>query len=448
MLLSAHYVLPVTSPHIEDGGVVVRGEEIIDVGPIADLLERYPDEEHLDFGPAVLMPGFVDLHTHLEYTAFRGVVDDLPYSQWKLELMQKEAAFRPEDWEGSARLGALEAIQSGITTLADITSSGSSARAAAAAGLRGTVYREVATMAKPAVPALMEKAAADIAAWDELSDLLRIGIAPHAPYTCHPELFRAVSRFACGGGVPAAIHLAGSHEEYEFIKYGSSPFATEFEENHHSWSDAGWLPTGVSPVRYVLQWGLFDVPELLAVHCVQVDSSDIDVLASHGVAVAYCARCNAKLGMGVAPLKELIEAGIVVGIGTDSPASNSTIDFFDEMRIGLLLQRAVLGEGSWYPAEQFVRMATIEGARALRLDDQVGSIEPGKQADLIVVDLSTTHQVPTRNPHSALVHRANQENVLFTMVAGQILYNLGDFRTVDVDRVIDEVERMRTRLRA
>lgn len=448
MLLTARYVLPVTGPHIEDGAVLVRGSEIVEVGPMADLMTRYPDEEHKDFGPAVIMPGFVDLHTHLEYTAFRGAVDDLPYSQWKLELVEKESALTEADWEESARLGALEALQSGITTIADITDSGASARAAAAAGLRGIVYREVSTMEKSAVVDVMERAAADIEAWSSLSDLLRIGIAPHAPYTCHPELFRSVSRFANERAVPVAIHLAGSKDEYDFIKYGSSPFAVDFEEDAHTWSDAGWLPTGVSPVRYVLQWGLFDVPELLAVHCVQVDGSDIDVLASHDVSIAYCARCNAKLGMGVAPLSAFFEHGIPVGIGTDSPASNSTIDFFDEMRIGLLLQRALLGDESWFTADSFVRMATIDGAKALRMDDRVGSLEPGKQADIIAVDLSMTHQVPTRNPNSALVHRSNQENVLLTMVAGRVLYERGDFRTVDSEAVFDSVERMRSRLRA
>lgn len=443
MLLIACYVLPVTAPYIEDGAVLVRDSRIVEVGSRADLVARYPDEEQLDFGPAVLMPGFVDLHTHLEYTAFRGAVDDLPYSQWKLALMDKERGLTAEDWEASARLGALETISSGITTIADITDSGASLRAAAAAGLRGTVYREVSTMEKAAVPEVMARAAEDIAEWSSASDLLRIGIAPHAPYTCHPELFKAVTAFATERSVPVAIHLAGSKDEYEFIKYGSSPFAVDFEEDHHRWSDAGWLPTGVSPVRYLLQWGLFSVPEILAVHCVQVDSSDIDVLAGYNVSIAHCARCNAKLGMGIAPLKQFLDRGLTVGIGTDSPASNSTIDFFDEMRIGLLMQRAVLGADSWFTAEEFVRLATIEGAKALGMDDRVGSIEPGKQADLIAVDLSMTHQVPTQNPYSALVHRANQENVVFTMVAGKPLYLDDEFTTVDVDSAVSGVVSMR-----
>jgi 5-methylthioadenosine/S-adenosylhomocysteine deaminase len=448
MLLTARYVLPVAAPHIEYGAVLVKGDKIVGIGDFEHLRGLHPDEPIRDFGLAAIMPGFIDLHTHLEYTAMRGLVDDLPYSQWKLQLMQKERLFSGQDWDDSAMLGALESLQSGITMVGDITETGASCRAAEASGLRAQIYREVATMEKNRVDAVMEAAAADIETWRAVSDPARvtIGIAPHAPYSCHPELFRRVAEYAADG-TPVAIHLAGSYEEYQFVKYGSSMLATDVRDSYDAHATA-WLPTGVSPVRYVLQWGLYDVPNVLAVHCTQVDDSDIEILASHDVAIAHCPRCEAKLGMGTAPVEKFLRAGIRVGLGTDSPAASNSMDVFEEMRVGLLVRRATLGEQHFMNARQFVKMATLDAARALGVDDRLGSLEPGKQADLIAVDLSKSHQIPTHYPYSTLVHTANQENILATMVAGDIVYESREWRNVDHERVFSRAEEMRMKLRA
>jgi len=447
MLLTARYVLPVAAPHIEFGAVLVKDDKIVAVGEFQQLQALYPDEQVRDFGLAAIMPGFIDLHTHLEYTAMRGLVDDLPYSQWKLQLMQKERLFSGEDWSDSAMLGALEALQSGITTVADITETGASGRAAQTAGMRAYIYREVATMDKRQVGPVMERAQADIEAWRESGDasLLTVGIAPHAPYSCHPELFRRVAEYA-QDGTPVSIHLAGSFEEYQFVKYGSSMLATDVRDSYDAEAPA-WLPTGVSPVRYVLQYGLYAVPNVLAVHCTQVDDGDIEILASHDVSIAHCPRCEAKLGMGTAPVEKFLRAGIRVGLGTDSPAASNSMDVFEEMRVGLLVRRATLGEHQFMNARQFVKMATLDAARALGIADSVGSIEPGKQADLIAVDLSKSHQIPTHYPYSTLVHTANQENVLATMVAGEIVYEGRQWRSVDHERVFTRAEEMRMKLR-
>lgn len=448
MLLAARYVLPISGPHIEDGAVLVRGDAIVDVGSLGELRSRHPDEEVRDFGLAALLPGFVDTHTHLEYSIFRGLVNDLPYTEWKLQLLQKERLLDEGDWEISARLGALEAIRSGITTIADMTETGASLRAADEAGLRGIVYREVSTMRRADVEGVMVRASEDIASWAAACDASRIGIgiAPHAPYSCHPELFRAVARKAIADGLAVSVHLAGSRDEYDFVKYGSTSFALDYSDPT-SWRDAGWLPTGVSPVEYLERWGFFEAPRILAVHCVQVDPADVEILAGRGVAVAFCARCNAKLGMGIAPLGEFARRGLTVGIGTDSPASNATMDFFDEMRVGLVLQRAVSGASGFLTAERFLRMATLEGARAMEMEGSVGSIEAGKKADLIAVDLSHSHQVPTQDPYAALVHTANQDSILMTMVAGRILFEEHSWNTLDRDGVIAAAEPIRVKLR-
>jgi len=453
MLLTAKYVLPICANHIEDGAVLVRGDRIEAVGTQADMAAAYPDEPVRDFGLAVLMPGFVDLHTHLEYSIFRGAVDDVPYTSWKMQVQQKGQRLAEEDWRDSAVLGAMEAIGSGITTVADITSSGRSVLAARDAGLAGVFYREVSTMDKTRVTQEMEQAVSDIDEWGDAAAgaPIEIGIAPHSPYTCHPSLFQAAADLAISRSLPAAIHLAGSQDEYDFVRYGSSALAQDFREQS-GWSGVGWMPTGVSPVRYVLQWGLFDVPRLLAVHCVHVDESDIAVLAERGVTIAHCPRCNAKLGMGIAPLTQFFEHGITVGIGTDSPASNNTLDPFDEMRIGLLIQRGASTEHDFYryfTARTMLRLATIHGARALGLDDEIGSLEAGKRADVIAVDLSSSpHMVPTADPYSALVHTSNQKDVIMTMVAGRVLFDRGEYTSVDKERALARAREARLKLRS
>jgi 5-methylthioadenosine/S-adenosylhomocysteine deaminase len=452
MLLTARYVIPVSAHHIEDGAVLVHGDRIVAVGARAELVAAHPGEEVRDFGLAVLMPGFVDLHTHLEYSVFRGAVDDVPYTAWKMQVQNKESRLSPEDWMDSAVLGAMEAVGSGITTIADITNSGNSVRAARDTGLAGVVYREVSTMDKAQVAGKMERARADVDAWTEAAGAapIEVGIAPHSPYTCQPSLFTAAAELASERSLPLAIHLAGSRDEYDFVRYGSSNLAQDFREQS-GWSDVAWMPTGVSPVKYVLQWGLFDIRRVLAVHCVQVDDEDIDILAEHGVAVAHCPRCNAKLGMGIAPLRSFFEHGLTVGLGTDSPASNNTVDPFDEMRIGLLLQRGVTGESDFYryfTARTFIRLATIHGARALGLEEEIGSLEPGKRADVIAVDLSSSpHMVPTADPYSALVHTANQKDVLATMVAGRWVFDSGEYPLADKERALVRAQEIREKLR-
>jgi 5-methylthioadenosine/S-adenosylhomocysteine deaminase len=248
-------------------------------------------------------------------------------------------------------------------------------------------------------------------------------------------------------GTMVAIHLAGSVEEYDFVKYGSSMLATDVRDSYDAHAPL-WLPTGVSPVRYVLQWGLFDVPNIMAVHCTQVDHDDIDVLADKDVSIAHCPRCEAKLAMGVAPVEKFLRAGLRVGLGTDSPAASNSMDVFEEMRIGLLVQRATLGEDRFMSARQFVKMATLEAARVLGLDAHLGSLQAGKQADIIAVDLSKSHQIPTHYPYSTLVHTANQENVLATMVGGRFVYENRLWGGMDHVRLFARAEEMRMKLRA
>ncbi len=453
MLFTAKYVIPVTSSHIEDGAVLVRDDKIEDLGPAEFLKAKYPEEEVRDFGRSALMPGFVDVHTHLGYTVLRGLFDDLPYAEWKREVLRREPLFTSDDWTTSARLGALEAVASGVTTIADITTSKGSVEAADEIGLRARIYNEILTTRKEHVDDVVEKGTAQIERWrgEYTSGRLSFGMAPGPIYACHPLLLKKLAAYANETNTPLAMHLAGSNEEADFIRYGSSPFAVHTSEyEHHLLSKAfpPWLPAGVSPVQYVVNWDILDVPEMLAVHCVHVDDADIEILKNKDVAVAYCPRINAKLSMGFAPLLKFLRAGLRVGIGTDSPAAVDTIDVIDEIKTGLMITRATSpSRNIRLESARMLRMATIDAARALRMDDQIGSLEPGKKADMIAVDLHNSHQNPTSNPESAVIYTANQDNVMMTMVDGKILYdNFVHVSGVDRDGIVSDARELRTRI--
>jgi 5-methylthioadenosine/S-adenosylhomocysteine deaminase len=250
-------------------------------------------------------------------------------------------------------------------------------------------------------------------------------------------------------GTPVAMHLAGSTEEYDFIRYGSSPFSVHSEEIDRDYGidSPPWLATGVSPVRYILNWGVFDAPNVLAIHCVHVDDDDIEKLADFNVSIAHCPRCNAQLSMGVAPLTKFMKAGIRVGLGTDSPAATDATDPFLEMRTGLQLQRAIGNRTNFIKAADILRIATLGAAEALGIDDKTGSLDVDKWADIVAVDLSNSNQAPTHDPIEAVVYTGGIENVLMTMVGGEVLFDGHHQHSIDIQRVFERVEEMRLKLR-
>ncbi|HIS39824.1 MAG TPA: amidohydrolase family protein [Candidatus Aphodovivens avistercoris] len=450
MLLCAQYILPVTAEPIQRGAVLVRDGRIRDIGPADMLKVRYPDEEVRDFGMAALMPGFVDLHTHLENSVMRGIVHDVPYTTWVRSILEKSALMEVGDWYDSAILGCLEALSSGITCIADITVTGAACTAVQKVGLRSVIYREVGAMDQRRVDFAMRVAENDIAHWSAEvdSDRVSIGIAPAAIYTCHPVVFSKVSAFARKENLPVAMHLAGSYEEYQFVKRGSSPFAVHTMGSKRGYVEVPpWLPTGVSPIRYALNWGAFESDNVMAIHCIHVDDGDIRKLKEYDVAVASCPRCSAQLGMGVSPISEFLRADLRFGLGTDSPAATDSIDMLTEMRLGMLMQRAA-NRTTFLDSATMLETATIGGARALKLDDQIGSLDVGKRADIVAMDLSGSHQTPTTDPVSAVVNTCNGADVLMTMVGGKVLYEKSRWDVgVDVARTIARTIEIRGKLR-
>ncbi len=311
MLLCAQYILPVTSEPIVDGAVLVRDGVIRDIGSADMLRLRYPDEEVVDQGLAAIMPGLVDLHTRLEQSVLRGVVNDAPYVEWLSEVARKSARLEAVDWFDSAILGGLDALSSGITTVADITTTGASCTAVNKLGLRSVIYRSVAAMDRDRINAAMQLAQKDILHWREEvdSDRVTIGIAPAPLFTNHPATLTAVSQFATKENLPVAMWLAGSREECDFVRYGSSPFQVHGGDVKRGYVEIPpWLPTGVSPVRYALNWSAFDAPNVMIVGAVCVDDADLKKLREYNVAVCVCPRACAQLGMGIAPLDEFRDA--------------------------------------------------------------------------------------------------------------------------------------------
>ena len=382
-ILSADWVLPVDGEPIENGAVAIEDGRITAVGTTAELGEgdRFPD--------AAIVPGFVNAHTHLEYAVYAGFGDGLSFAPWIAMHIERKARLDRADMEAIARLGAAECLRSGITTVGDLGFVGAGAHACAALGLRAIVYLEVfGSDASEAMRQFDEKHAYVDGA---LSDLVRVGVSPHAPYTCSDDVYRACLEL----GLPLATHLHESQDELDWLLRGEGP-----------WQPVAHMlppPSGETGIRRLAAAGLLD-ETVVAAHCVKVDADEIALLAQHGVAVAHCPRSNALLGCGIAPLHALRDAGLRVGIGTDGVSSVPSHDFFEELRTVLALARARDERADALSASEALELATLGGARALGLDDEIGSLTPGKRADLAIVSLFGSPYLPWEDPAAAVVY--------------------------------------------
>jgi cytosine/adenosine deaminase-related metal-dependent hydrolase len=442
----ADWVLPVAAPVLADGALAVNGERIVGVGPAPEVRATYPGAAFTDLGRSIVMPGFVNCHSHLEYTLFRGILDDAEFGDWILSLVDVKAALTPEEYAVAARLGVVEAISSGITTLADTSYGMAPLAAAAEAGLRGRLYLEVFGIDDKHIEATMADVERRLqGAQAQAPPQFDVGLAPHAPYTVSSRLYQVIAELARERGLKVMSHVAESQDELTYVRSGSGKFAHDYREKM-GWERMLVQPYGVSPIRYLQQWDVFD-ESFLAVHCVQVSRDDIRILKSAGAAVAHCPKSNAKLGCGVAPLTDLLHEGVRVGLGTDSPASSNIMDMFDEMRTMLLLHRAVERDVTVLDAQTCVRIATLGGAEALGLHDSIGSLQPGKYADFIAVDVERSHFAPIDDPYSALVYGANQDDVQLTVVNGRPLYRDRAHTGLDAEAIRSAAFAVRQKLR-
>jgi 5-methylthioadenosine/S-adenosylhomocysteine deaminase len=450
MLLCAQHVLPVSSAPIENGAVLVKGDVIADIGQADMMRLRYPDEEVRDFGMAAICPGMIDLYARLEDATMRGLMHDVPYATWMKEISDLRRRLTPEECYESAYLGALESLASGVTTVGDISTTGASARAAGKLGLRAVIYREISAIDKNLVNYALKKGVGDLEKWSKEvdSDRVSFGLAPAPVFQCHPLVYKTVTRYASEHKLPVAMALAGSREEYRFVKHGRAIESDRRFELKGFMELPPWLPTGVTPVNYVLNWDGFEADNVMIIYGVYVNQEDINKLRECNVAVAVTPSLNAQLGMGVAPVDEYLRAGLRVGLATGAPGSLDFVDIFTEMRVELLIQRA-LNNRDFISAQTLLEMGTLSSAKALGLDSKIGSLEVGKQADIIAVDLAGSHQTSTNDPIFTLLSSGSNNDVMMTMVDGDILFERGQWHVdgTDVAKNIARVLSIRGSLR-
>jgi cytosine/adenosine deaminase-related metal-dependent hydrolase len=405
-VLSADWVLPVDAEPLRDGAVAIRDGRIEAVDTTAELGdgERFPG--------CVILPGLVNAHSHLEYAVYAAFGDGLSFAPWLVRHIERKGRIDRPEMEAIARLGAAECLASGVTTVGDAAFSGSSAHACAELGLRAIVYLEVFGRDAAAAREQYERKLEYVA--PALSDEVRVGVSPHAPYSCSD----AVYRYCFDLGLPVMTHLNESRDELDWLLHGSGPMAPV--------GDILVEPDGQTGIRRLAAAGLLDA-RVVAAHCVKVEPDEVALLARHDVAVAHCPRSNAILGCGVAPLADLRAAGLRVGVGTDGVSSAPSHDYFDELRAVVQAARARAERADALLPAEALELATIGGARALGLANEIGSLTPGKRADLTVLDLSGSAFLPWEDPAAAVVYGGGPTRVQATLVSGEFRYRRGDF---------------------
>lgn len=411
----------------ETGALAVKGDNILAVGPESQILGAYSADQNIDCGGKVLMPGLINAHTHVPMTLLRGLADDLRLDVWLLGyMMPVEREFvSPEFVRLGTQIACLELIRNGVTCFADMYYYEEEvARATAEAGLRAICSQTVMKYSAPDAAFFEESLAAArdyIKRWKG-HPLIEPSVAPHSPYTCTEDILRATAELAVEFDVTLHTHLAETAQEVDNSR-----------EEH-----------GMPVVPYVKKQHLFDA-KVLAAHCVHVDEGEIHTLSHHHVGVAHNPSSNLKLASGFAPVSKMIELGVNVGIGTDGPASNNDLDMFEEVRLASFIAKASSGDPTALPAVTALSMATRIGAEAMHMGHLTGSLEPGKRADLILVDLSPLHNAPRfkRDPngvYAQLVYAANSNDVTDVMVNGQWLMQSRKLTTLDQSGLLAQAE--------
>ncbi|HXW04752.1 MAG TPA: amidohydrolase [Vicinamibacterales bacterium] len=420
LLTNAHVVTMDERFTVHQGGAVAIGEgRILGVGAIEREFEAV---ETLDCGGRVVMPGLVNAHTHAPMTLLRGLADDLRLDVWLMGyMMPVERAFvRPDFVALGTTLACAEMIRSGTTCFADMYYFEESvAESAARAGLRALCGQTVLKFPAPDATSYedsLARARDFIVRWKG-HPLIVPAVAPHAPYTCTVDILRGCAELAAETDVPLHTHLAET--------------ALEVEQSRRE--------HGMTVVPWVQKQHLFDA-RVLAAHCVHVDEGEIRTLRDVRAGVAHNPTSNLKLGSGIAPVAKMLELGLAVGVGTDGTASNNDLDMFEEVRLAALLAKGVASDPTALPARDALTMATRLGARAIHFDAVTGSLEPGKRADLIVLDLERTHHLPRfeRDPnaiYSQIVYAAKSTDVLHVMCDGRWLMKDRRLLTIDEEAV-------------
>ncbi|MBA2259758.1 MAG: amidohydrolase family protein [Acidobacteria bacterium] len=411
------------------GAVAITGREITAVEPAEAIASRYTAKETLDAGGQIILPGLVNTHTHAPMVLYRGLADDLALMEWleKYIFPAEAKTVSPEFVRAGTRLAALEMIQSGTTTYTDMYYFEEEvARVTKAAGLRGVLGQTVIQF-----PVADAKTPADALTRSEAflkefanDELIVPALAPHSMYTLDRATLKAVRAMGDKYSAPVLIHLSETAAE----------------------SKTAMTRHKMSPTRYLESIGFWG-PRSLAAHGVWLSAPDIQILARRKVGVSHNPESNMKLASGVAKVPALQRAGVTVGLGTDGAASNNDLDMFEAMRQAAFLHKLTTNDPRTLPAKTALAMATIDGARALGMDRQIGSLEAGKRADLILVSVAGARQTPMYDPLSHLVYVTRGDDVSTTIVNGKILMRDRQMLTLNEPDVIKEANAFAAKVR-
>ena len=404
---------------IEDGGVAIEGDVITEVGKRVDLEPKSRGvKKTIDARGTLVLPGMINGHAHAAMSLFRGVAEDHSLDDWlQRYIFPAEARNVTEDFVfWGTRLGVLEMLRGGVTTYADMYYfEDVVARVTKEAGMRGVLGETILDFPAPdhrTPAAALAYTQKYIERWKG-DPLITPAVAPHSIYTLSTETLKSAGALARANGVPILMHIA------------EAPFESERSRAQH----------GGSPVNYLERIGLLG-GNVVGAHCVWVDAMDIATLLRRGVGTVHNPSSNMKLASGVMPVVDLLTAGVPVGLATDSAASNNNQDLFQEMNVAAKLQKVTRMDPRALPARQVVEMATIGGARALHLDKQIGSLEVGKQADVVLIGTGATHSTPMYNVYSQLVYALNAHDVLTVVIAGKIVMEVRVMMTMDKPAIL------------
>jgi 5-methylthioadenosine/S-adenosylhomocysteine deaminase len=412
---------------VRDGAVAIRGEQIVAVGG-SETVGRRSARRVIDARGGIVMPGLVNTHTHAAMTLFRGLADDVPLMRWLNDhIFPAEAALDPHQVYCGALLACAEMILSGTTTFCDMyLFEDAVARAVQAAGMRAVVGEVLFDFPSPNYGPIEQgfEYTANLIARYRDDPLITIAVEPHSPYLCAPELLQRAYELAGRHGLPMVIHLAETVSEVQTVRQRY----------------------GRTPVEHLDQVGVLG-PHVLACHCVQLTEADIERLRRYDVKVSHNPESNMKLASGIAPVPDLIAAGVCVGLGTDGAASNNNLDLLLEMDTAAKLAKVHRLDPTALDAATVLRMATRAGARALGLEARIGSLEPGKRADVILIDTHRPHLTPLYHPSSQLVYAAKGSDVATVIINGRIVMQDGRILSFDVDQAMADVNQIAVRLK-
>ena len=424
LVLSGRYLVTMDGQGVlenENASVAVAGDTIVEIGP--DLAAKYPQAEIIAEPHGLIMPGLINTHTHAAMSCFRGLADDLPLMQWLQEyIFPVEAKLTPEMVYHSTLLSICEMIKSGTTSFNDMYLFAKDvARATAESGMRAWLGEVLYDFPSPNYGELENgfTYTSELFAEYEENGLVTITVNPHAVYTCSPDLLQRLGALADEKNALYHIHLSENEDEVAACK-----------ERYN-----------VSPVQHLENLGLLN-ERVVAAHCVKLTDEEIELLVRRNVKVSHCPESNMKLASGTAPVVKMLDAGVTVGIGTDGSASNNDVDMFGEMNTVAKIHKVARMDPTAMNAATTLHTATMGGATVLGAASEIGSLVPGKKADLIVLDLDQPHLTPVYNPISHLVYTARGSDVIHSVINGRVVMRDRQLTTLDEGAILAEMGRI------